>query len=258
MTPIVNLDKYNVSMQKSLEDKLYFLDYLEGVECFVDFGCADGTLLRAVHERRPELKLVGIDMNHDMVDLCCSKLPEAQIVWSKYPTYSRNNFNHMTNALNLSSVIHEVYAYGRPADIDKFWAAVKMWGYDYIFIRDMTYSPEDYSFSYTCNVDKVRELANPQQLEDFEREWGSITIQKNLKHFLLKYRYLGNWERELKEQYLPLTKEQLIALLADKYECIYLKDYILPYHAQKVHDDFGITLHSNTHLQAIFKRKNTP
>ena len=45
--PIVNLNRYNLSMSKSLIDKIFFMDKIDDtIKVIVDYGCADGTLIR--------------------------------------------------------------------------------------------------------------------------------------------------------------------------------------------------------------------
>lgn len=263
MTPITDIDKYNNSMQKSLQDKLFFLDYVKMIDAFVDFGCADGTLLEAIHEYAPNLELVGIDMEQRMLDICEKKLPNALFIqkctpslWTKAPTKFFWN-STIKMALNLSSVLHEVYSYGTPADIDKFWTAVRTEGYDYIFIRDMIYTPEDYSATSPNLFRKVMNVLPPEQIKDFTNIWGPIDIHKNMKHLLLKYRYKENWTREVREQYLPVTAEQVRMMLADKYDCIYMKEYTLPFLIDKIKEDIGYDISdlTPTHMQAIFKLK---
>lgn len=55
----------------------------------------------------------------------------------------------------------------------------------------------------------------------FEDRWGAICDSetkrvnvKNLIHFLIKYRYVENWDREVKENYLPVTQDKLASLLS--------------------------------------------
>lgn len=44
---IANLKVYNDNMRKSLLDKAYFLSFVDS-DTFIDFGCADGSLLKDV------------------------------------------------------------------------------------------------------------------------------------------------------------------------------------------------------------------
>jgi hypothetical protein len=91
--------------------------------------------------------------------------------------------------------------------------------------------------------------------KEFEEIWGNLYLKKNLMHYLLKYRYKQNWEREVKENYLGYSTDDIIKLVGDEYEVIYRKDYILPFLYNKVEEDFGIKINTPTHTNLIFKRK---
>ena len=55
--PFKNIKSYNDSMRKSLNDKLFFLEFLpEDDYTFVDFGCADGSVISALSEQFPAEK----------------------------------------------------------------------------------------------------------------------------------------------------------------------------------------------------------
>lgn len=54
---IANLKVYNDNMRKSLLDKAYFLSFVDS-DTFIDFGCADGSLLKHIHEMFPDKKLI--------------------------------------------------------------------------------------------------------------------------------------------------------------------------------------------------------
>ena len=47
MTPIANMNVYNDGMRKSMLDKIWFLDKIDGsIDTIYDYGCADGSLLK--------------------------------------------------------------------------------------------------------------------------------------------------------------------------------------------------------------------
>ncbi len=75
-------------------------------------------------------------------------------------------------------------------------------------------------------------------------------------HFLLKYRYDRNWSREVKENYLPLSAEDIISHLGDNYEIIYKEQFILPFIHNQVMKDFGINIKDNTHIKIIARKKS--
>lgn len=47
MPDITDLTAYNLSMKKSLIDKMFFMDKIDdNVKVIMDYGCADGALIR--------------------------------------------------------------------------------------------------------------------------------------------------------------------------------------------------------------------
>ena len=42
----MNLDIYTTEMSKSVWDKAFFMDKIPGAKCVIDFGCADGAMMR--------------------------------------------------------------------------------------------------------------------------------------------------------------------------------------------------------------------
>ena len=116
MTPIKNYNVYQNGMKKSLDDKLFFLDLIDDVDTIVDFGCADGQLLKQIHEERPEWNLMGIDMDEKMIEQAQKNCPDATYI-NTNGIYKFNGDNN--SILNLSSVIHEVYSYCTTEEIHR-------------------------------------------------------------------------------------------------------------------------------------------
>jgi trans-aconitate methyltransferase len=57
---------YLARMSKSLIDKIYFMDKVES-NIFVDFGCADGSVIRLLSQLFPEHYYIGYDCDPDMI-----------------------------------------------------------------------------------------------------------------------------------------------------------------------------------------------
>ena len=93
------------------------------------------------------------------------------------------------------------------------------------------------------------------QLNEFESIWGNITNKRNLVHFLLKYRYVANWDREVRENYLGYSADRIISNVDSKYQLIFKDVYTLPFLKEQVFKDFGIVLNERTHIKLIFKLK---
>jgi len=158
--------------------------------------------------------------------------------------------------LILSSVIHEVMHYSNLNEVQDFWNKIHNSNFKYIVIRDMIPSK---SIDRPSDMNDVRKLYNKSsyQLETFENIWGSIENNKALVHFLLKYRYTANWNREVRENYMPLYREDIMRGYPplNEYEIVYHEHYILPYLKWQVKKDFDIDIKDNTHLKLVLKRK---
>lgn len=254
---ISNYDVYNEGMKKSLLDKIYFMDKVDA-RVFVDYGCADGTLIHFLSQLFPEYIYIGYDVDENMLKEARKKFPDnpERFIftsdWSEVEKYSKSG----VSTVILSSIVHEAYAYGTRKDVDNLWKRVFSGVFEYIVIRDMIPSASIDKTSDINDVAKILKKSNKSSLYDFERNWGSIETNKNLIHFLLKYRYTDNWEREVKENYFPVMREELISSIPDEYEIEFHEHFVLPYLKRVVKKDFGIDLKDNTHLKLILKKIN--
>jgi hypothetical protein len=269
--PIEDASAYNGRMARSLMDKIFFADKIE-TDCIVDFGCADGALLKALSPWVPGAALIGIDNDSAMIQLARENLKDCK-------PHSRIDFfsdmkqgllcsqilkaeGLIKNAtLNLSSVIHEIYNYSSVDEIQRFWN--DLWKtengfafWDYIVIRDMSASKTIDRPSYPDDIAKVyQKFLHTAEFNDFESIWGSVENNRNLVHFLLKYKYMKpNWRREVRENYFPIYREQLLSLIPSCYRIVYHEHYVLPYIQRTVESDFGINLKDPTHIKIILQK----
>ena len=254
MQKINNYSVYTNGMSKSYQDKLFFLDKIKSdITGILDFGCADGTLIRYISNNTNDIKLVGYDIDEEMIELAKSR---SSHMFSTNFTECLNCVNPENALLNLSSVLHEVYSYSVANDIDLFWENVFNSNFSYIAIRDLCASESINRPSNINDYAKVLQKTDSEQLADYESIWGSVRDNRNLVHYLLKYRYVENWSREVRENYFPLSLERLLSKIpTEKYEIVYFENYILPFTANKVKEDFDIDLHDNTHVKLLLKRK---
>lgn len=258
MTPITDYNVYQKGMKKSLEDKLFFLDLCKDADMLVDFGCADGQLLKEIHSRHPKCELYGIDMDENMIKQAKINCPSAMYTCSNTIPVCRceDEYKETKTILNLSSVIHEIYSYQDYKAVNQFWKDVFNSNYKYIAIRDMALCSSAYRCSNYNDVVLLKSKADQTMLHEFKYYHDDIIYNNNLIHFLLKYRYIQNWNREVRENYFPITIEQILNKIDhDKYKVIYCKHYILPFLKNKVKEDFGITLVDNTHFKLLLERK---
>ena len=261
---ITNYATYNERMAKPLIDKLFFVDKVDA-DVFVDFGCGDGTLIRQLVNWYPKAHFIGYDNDPTMLsqnfsrkELTAEDNSRVDLYhdWDFLATFLKEAkvYNQKT-ALILSSVIHEVYHYTDVKEIELFWKRVFTSGFDYVIIRDMIPCESIDRPSDVNDVAKIlRKFRKSKELQDFHNCWGSITNNKNLVHFLLKYQYAEpNWEREVKENYIPLYWEDLLAMLPIKYSILYHEHYVLPYIKRQIKQDFEIELKDPTHLKMVLE-----
>ena len=262
MTQIDNeiLIDYNKGMSKSILDKIFFIDKLDkedNINTLVDFGCADGTLISKINALFNDFKFYGYDINAKMIELAQQKCEYGKFSddWNELI----NDINVDCSVLNISSVLHEIYTYCSKAEIADFWNKVFNSGFKYISIRDLMISNSTIHSSDINNLLKI--INNPKidknLLQSFTSRWGSLYQNENLVHYLCKYRYVSNWERENEENYFALKLEQFLQKIPiDKYEIVWYNHYTLSYLKQKVKSDFDIDLTDNTHMKILLRKKD--
>jgi hypothetical protein len=257
---IKDLTAYTDRMSKGLIDKLFFVDKIDP-GAVVDYGSADGLLLKQLGLWYPDASFVGFDtdgeMNCNAKKRCSEDAFYFTDEWSDVEVMVRRwKGEGRKVALNLSSIIHEVYHYMEPHEVDSFWVRVFGTEFDFIVIRDMIPARSVDRPSDVNDVMKVyRKFLNTKVLHDFQNVWGGIEGNRNLVHFLLKYKYLEpNWDREVKENYLPLYREDLLAMIPVGYEVLYHEHYALPHLKRTVKAELGIEVKDPTHLKLIIER----
>lgn len=251
MADLNDIEIYVQRMQKSFLDKMFFIDKIfEPIDSIVDFGCANGVLIRAMNFLFPEYKYTGYDISEEMIEKAKELVPECEF----YTQWDKINCSPDSSLLNISSTLHEVYSYGTEQSIDEFWQRVFESGFKYIAIRDMMLSDNIKLMSDENDLCKIKNLY-PEKLSEYESIWGPVSIRFNLIHYLLKYSYTENWDREVHENYLPITVESLMAKIPPEYEIVYKEHYVLPYIKQQIKKDSGIDLNDATHFKILIKQK---
>lgn len=258
--PISNYDKYIAGMNTTMSDKLFFADLIN-YDVIVDFGCADGTFLQNLQSLNPNLKLIGYDLDPTMLEIASKKLGPGAILTDDWDKVQSSLIGYKNPLLNLSSVIHEVYSYSTSKVIKYFWEKQVFGGdFKYITIRDMIPSVSlgrNEINNFKEDVRKVRQKADKIYLLSFEDRWGSINDNyRTFIHYLLKYKYTDNWEREVNENYLPVTLETIKTKIPGGYSIVMEEDFVLPYLKSEVKKDFGVDLTHSTHTKMIIRNKN--
>lgn len=258
--PIYDLQSYIDGMSLSIQDKLFFANKLN-FDVIVDFGCADGTFLESLMRSNPNVKIIGYDLDDTMLDQARKRLGNKALLTSDWDEAIRAISHHKSPLLNLSSVIHEVYSYSSGSVIKKFWDE-QVFGDDFkwITIRDMIPSLEigrEERTMFKDDIKKVRNKTDKFYLNSFEERWGSINDNyRTFIHYLLKYRYTDNWEREVNEDYLPVSLETVKTKIPNNYKIVYEQDFLLNFLKQQVKKDFNVQLTHSTHTKMIIQNKN--
>ena len=257
--PISNYDRYIEEMEKSMSDKLFFIDKID-FDVIVDFGCADGTFLSKLQKIKPNAKIIGYDLDDEMLKKASDKLGKKALLTSNWSDVIIEVSKYRNPLLNLSSVIHEVYSYSHANVIKKFWESQVFGGdFKWITIRDMIPSVEMHRNEidkFRKDVKKVKEKTDIRYLNSFEDRWGIIDDNyRTFVHFLLKYKYTDNWNREVNENYLPVTLETLKKKIPSNYKIIYEDAFILPFIQEQVKKDFDINISHSTHTKMIIKNE---
>lgn len=249
---IADLDIYLTRMQRSILDKMFFIDKVfEPFEYILDFGCANGELIKAMSPMFPDYEYIGYDISSEMIEAARENVDTAKFY---------DNWNDITipfdkSLINISSTIHEVYSYGREADIAQFWERVFHSGFRYVAIRDMMFSDIEDKPANREQLGIIR--THPEYLkwlQSFETVWGEVKTQRQLVHYLLKYKYTQNWSREVNENYFPISTEKLMSNIPDSYRIVFKESFTLPYIAWQIRKDFGFTLCENTHIKLILEK----
>ncbi|MFW6007861.1 MAG: methyltransferase domain-containing protein [archaeon] len=257
---IEDINIYNEKMRRSVLDKMFFIDKIPENTIIVDWGCADGSLLKEVIKFFPNDNYIGYDIDNKMVELCKKNIPNINVTSdiNQLKNWLINKYKGKKVTINLSSILHELYSYRNADEIDKFWQLVFDVA-DIVVIRDMIFHHSMDRPSFHDDVKKVRKNENRRYVMDFEAVHGTIENNKNLIHYLLKYKYKNegsrdNWEREVKENYLPLSREKLDMIIPNNFKIRYEHSFVLPYIQRQVENDFGIIIKDNTHLKLILEK----
>lgn len=257
-----DINIYNERMSKAIQDKLWFMKFLKmhvfnngnnGATVY-DLGCADGELIRHLAPEFPNIEFVGIDNSDDMINLARQRqvFPNERYITNRKVCYECPKAKPVI--VIMSSVFHEIVNYNKwpmEAMYDLFYHIMP----DYIFFRDMIPNESINRNSSKSDIEKIKKNTNSDMLLEFNIRQGDISNQRNLVHFLLKYRYVENWDREVRENYFPCTYQELMQTFPG-FDIIYSKQYTLPYIKEIVKEDFDIDLVDCTHVNIIMKSKN--
>ena len=261
MPDIDNYAVYNDRMRRSMWDKAFFMDKVPGTELIIDFGCADGSLIRFLHELFPSMHFISFDIDPAMIAAARKSgtgntwfFSDPEALLAQLRTL---NVDPRRITVNFSSVLHEIFHYD--CDRAMITRLIRDISPRYLVVRDMMFHSEaPAALVPEAAEEQLRRVLPVQQMESFECRWGSIRLRRNFAHLILKYKYTENWERECAENYFSYTMEDLLALLdpGGKFSPILLSRYILPWCRYDARNNLGIDPghELTTHFSLILSR----
>ncbi len=263
---IQNYEVYNERMNKTLQDKIWWIEQIpEQINTIIDFGCADGSLYKAIEVACPErFRYIGIDNDSKMLQLATQNFPKE--VYSNVEFYSsiyemKNRVKTDVNTVFvMNSIIHELCSYLSPLKMANLLEDITHLDCGYIAIRDM-HAIRDWGEMTLENVRyKILTGKYCNQFYDYLQN-GSyskalFSTFNNYMEFLLKYLYVENWDREKKERYLWNWRDNIDYIFRPLYREKYVESFNIPYLCSKVKEDFnGLDVSSvNTHYKILFQR----
>lgn len=252
---ITNLDTYNARMSSSIEDKMWFWEKVKHTtDSIVDYGCADASLLSRINEEHPYQTLIGYDASDDMLVRAKEKTKNTSICFVE----SIFEPKMKETCLVLSSVVHEIYSYQSEEDADFELGMLFDLGAKYIAIRDM--GVRDVCRNVETPVEVLKQIYAHDGFEkvaSFEKHQGRISNWANCIHYLLKAPYDENWIREVEENYIPFTMNEVLDQYGVnspvKYDVVYFEAYTLPYVRERLVRDYNLDLRAPTHYKLLLE-----
>ncbi len=250
MDNIANPNVYLDRMSKPLQEKLKVAKYISSnVKSVLDVGCADGTITLALADMFPNINFVGIDLDESFVKIANEKVEgRTNIKFECGYLRERLNKEERFDLVLFCSVLHEFFTYGEGIStvvkaISDARDMLNMGGE--IVIRDMiVYEYTEKSQLWLAEiVKKIRDKTEMTHLvDDFEKYFGKLNNIKQVNHFLLKYMYTDNWQREAKENYVPVnfeTYDKIFEVLGLK--VVFQRSSTIPYLKNKWKEDFNFS-----------------
>lgn len=257
----MNLDIYTEEMRKSIWDKAFFMDKIIGAKIVIDFGCADGAMIDMLAPLFPSIMFIGYDSNQILIEKA-----NNTITYPNVKFFHKNEFWNMIYyikdsecsdriTINFSSVLHEVFSETEDDSLYVVKALIEELQPRYISIRDMYF---DYSKNIVTEAIRDNIFANihpdPNLLDEFKKEHGTVAIWRNMIHFLMKYQWKDNgWEEEMREDYFSWRINDVLKLI-DNYHVSFESHYQLPYYTEVVWKGLPISPDIHTHAQFVLRR----
>ena len=255
MATIQNYDAYCTGLKNTFIDKAFFVEKLPPcINTIIDYGCADGSFLKFLQSIYGTFyNYIGIETDAEMIERC-----KANGI-SVYPDIKDVplSISMDRTCINFSSSLHEM---DYPCDF--MLSICNDYNPKIISIRDMYFTTEvheDEKMNLILHILNNCISMYPKKLSDFVKKYPISSI-KDCIHFMLKYMYNDNWEKECDEDYLSL--QNIYNYYSVDYTPIWEQNYIMPYLLNKwvndglITEDISECLKNKitTHIQFIAQR----
>ena len=266
----MDYDIYTTEMSKSVWDKAFFMDKIPGAKCVIDFGCADGAMIRYLSPLFPDIMFVGYDISKELLDRARKTPPfNANIIYfedgplagvAALTRYVLNSFKPEEICINFSSVLHEVFSSTGGDTVIKY--LITRLHPKFITIRDM-YCDDPVSF--TAGGSEVVPMLDmivrnygtrmTDKFDEYSNKHGALKDWRDFTQLLMKVQWIDNgWEDELKEDYFSWTLDKLYPVIGAYSPCFEAR-YQLPYLSEKWKKEYGwYNPDIHTHAQFILRR----
>ena len=277
MDGIHNIDTYIRGMSATLSDKMWWLDLIpDEIDTVIDYGCAQGDLAMLLPDK---YRYIGIDNSPEMLQLeRHNHILHLGRHSEFYPSLIETNgkYEPSTTVLVLNSVMHEIFSYLTAAEIHALFEEMFGNGIRCVAIRDMhmpdTESLEkigtrsngeriDQSYRYSkLWTEYMNYILYDRYSEGYEETKGRGKFEHMpvyMTEFLLKYRYVENWKREMREYYLwPWLQMISQYIRTDEnehgfYGIAHESEFRIPFIVNKIKEDFNIDFDLNTHRKVL-------
>ncbi len=163
----------------------------KGVKTLLDVGCGTGEFLKTVHSQFPKIKMAGVDLSREMLDVARQKLEEninLQNSSSEKLPFDNESFDVIVSCSafhffeNPARVLREFQRVLKP----KGQIVITDWCHDYLSCQahDLFLRLFNRGHSRTYSSKEIREIFKEAGLENITIEcykinwlWGMMTIQ---------------------------------------------------------------------------------
>lgn len=277
MNDIRDLDTYIRGMSATISDKLWWVKMMpDEIDTVIDYGCAQGDLALFLDRYR----YIGIDNSPEMLSLARHNHALHFGRQSEfYPSLieSSGRYDPSTTVLVLNSVMHEIFSYLSSGEINALFEEMFGSGIRYIAIRDMHLPDMDTMWKLCSHSNKERieqshkysglwddyieYMMYGRYKEGYKQEpvgrYAYERMPLYITEFLLKYRYVENWRREMREYYLWPWVEMISKFIRDEgntsgvYAVAHNSEFRIPFLVDKIKEDFNIDFDLDTHRKVL-------